>query len=183
MPTGHVALLRAISNTPMLPFRRAMEELGFTDVESHGMSGNLLFNSNISDQAKLERRISARLGTVALVRTRQEVARIVARDPIRSSILFLARAPAPARRRDFLRLDFEPPRPVLQGRTLFFVYPARVRGKRAPLDFERVLGIQATARSARIVDQILARMTGHASRRQRAVSTSRRPVPSSRRNV
>jgi uncharacterized protein (DUF1697 family) len=41
----YVAILRAITYVPMKPFRRALEELGFTDVESHATSGNLLFNA------------------------------------------------------------------------------------------------------------------------------------------
>ncbi len=142
----------------MQSFREGMAELGFTDVESYGMSGNLLFNADRSDPASLEHRIAARLGAPALVRTRVELARIVAQDPFGSSILFLARAPTAARRRAFLRLDFEASRPVLRGRTVFFVYPASLRGKRTPLDFERVLGVQGTARSARVVGQLLARM-------------------------
>ena len=54
----YVALLRAISNVAMQPFRQAMEELGFTDVASYGMSGNLLFNVDGSDIASIERSIS-----------------------------------------------------------------------------------------------------------------------------
>jgi Protein of unknown function (DUF1697) len=61
----YVALLRAITNVPMKPFRRALEELGFTDVESYATSGNLLFNARASDPAALERRIAARVGTAA----------------------------------------------------------------------------------------------------------------------
>jgi uncharacterized protein (DUF1697 family) len=42
----YLVLLRAISNVPMEPFRKAMaEELGFDHVESHGMSGNILFTA------------------------------------------------------------------------------------------------------------------------------------------
>jgi uncharacterized protein (DUF1697 family) len=158
-----VALLRAISNVGMQSFRDGMEELGFTDVESYGMSGNLLFNADRSDTASLERRIAARLGAAALVRTRPALARIVAQDPFGSSILFLARAPASARRQAFLRLDFEAPRPVLRGKTVYFVYPARLREKRTPLDFERTLDVQGTARSARVVGQLLARISEAAS--------------------
>lgn len=62
----YVALLRAITNVPMKPFRRALEELGFTDVESYATSGNLLFNARASDPAALERRIAARLPMEAL---------------------------------------------------------------------------------------------------------------------
>jgi len=48
---------------------------------------------------------------------------------------------------------------VLAGRTLFFVYPTTLRDRRTPLDFEKLLDIRGTARTARVVEQILARMT------------------------
>ena len=158
MRRRYVVLLRAISNVGMQAFREAMTRLGFTDVESYGMSGNLLFAADRSDRALLEHRIAAQFGTAAFVRTRAELAKIVAQDPYASIIVFLARVPSPARRRAFLQLDFETPRPVLRGRTLFYVYPGTLRGKRTPLDFERVLGVQGTFRSARVVSQLLARM-------------------------
>jgi len=156
----YVALLRAISNVGMQSFRRALEELGFADVESYGMSGNLLFNAKESDKTLLERRIATRFRTVVIVRRRSDLTTIVAQDPYRSTILFLASAPTAARRQAFFRLDFDPPRPVLRGRTLYFVHPSRLRGKRTPLDFERMLGCEGTARSARVVIKLLARMRG-----------------------
>lgn len=170
MQLQYVALLRAISNVGMQPFREGLEALGFSDVTSYGMSGNLMFNTDRSDRAWLERSISAHLGVVALVRTRLELVRIVAHDPFGSSILFLARAPTAARRQAFLQLDFEGPRPVLRGRTVYSEYPARLRGRRTRLDFERFLGIPGTERSSRVVGQILKRMSEEAP-------TSRQPKP------
>jgi uncharacterized protein (DUF1697 family) len=167
MRLRYVALLRAISNVGMQPFRQAIEELGFTAVESYGTSGNLLFSADRSDTRALERRITARLGAVAFVRSCPELARVAAHHPFRgrsgASVFFLARPPT-ARRQAFLRLGFEGPRPVLRGRTIFFVHTARLRGTRTPLDFERALGVQGTARSARVVEQLLGRMLGGASK-------------------
>jgi hypothetical protein len=127
------------------------------------MSGNLLFNADRSDITTLESRITAELDAVALVRTRPELAKIAAHDPFRSAILFLARAPTAARRREFLRLEFELPRPELRGKTVFLAHPATLRGKSTPFDFERALGVQGTARSARVVGQLLARMSAGGS--------------------
>jgi uncharacterized protein (DUF1697 family) len=151
-----VALLRAISNVPMQPYRERMEALGFTDVGSVGMSGNLLFSARRLDPGVLERRISAALGTVAL-RSRREMAAIVAHDPFASGIFFMAQPPTAERRR-FMQMDLDAPRPILRGRTVYFVYPVRLRGKRSPLDLENALGVHGTMRSARVVAQLLARM-------------------------
>jgi uncharacterized protein (DUF1697 family) len=155
-----VALLRAITNLPMQPFRDAMEEMGFTDVESYGMSGNLLFDAPTSDARALERRIAERFGTDAFVRTRTEMAGVVARDPLGEIVMFLARPPTAAKRRAFVDLDVEDPRPVLRGRTLFFSYPLLLRGRRRPLDIEDALGVRGTFRTSRVVRTLLARMSG-----------------------
>lgn len=158
----YVALLRAIAHVPMSPFRQALEELGFADVDSYGMSGNVLFNARRSATTSLERRVDVRLQAVSCVRTRSELARVVAGDPFgddpRAAIMFLARLPTRARRREFQGLDFEEPRPVLRGKTLYFVYPALLRGRRTAFDFERFLGVRGTARSGRVVKQLLALM-------------------------
>ena len=138
----YVALLRAITNVPMKPFRRALGELGFTDVESYATSGNLLFNARASDPAALERRIAARVGTAAFVRTRTEMARVVAQDPLGAMIMFLAHPPAAAKRHAFLDLDFQEPHPVLRGRTVYFSFPLLLRGRRTRFDIERALDVQ-----------------------------------------
>ena len=141
MQRHFVALLRAISHLGMQSFRDGMRDLGFTDALSYGMSGNLLFNAADADIAQLERRVTARLSTPAIVRTRAQLARIVAQDPFGSSILFLARTPGTARRQAFAQLDFTGPPPVIRAKSVYFVYPATLRGKRTPLDFERALSV------------------------------------------
>lgn len=158
MTRRYVALLRAISNVPMQPFREAMHALGFDDVESYGMSGNLLFTVRETDAASLERRIAARLGTPAMVRTRSQMASILAHDPFGSAILFLARAPTPAKRRELQRGPFAEPRPSLVGSAVYFVHPPRMEGRSAPVDLERLLDVVGTARSARVVAALLERM-------------------------
>jgi hypothetical protein len=167
VPRQYVALLRAISNVRMDSFRRALEDLGFTHVESFGMSGNLLFDARSADAASMERRIARRVGTDTFIRTRAQMAAIVSRDPFRSVVMFLAHPPSPARRRELQRLEFTGPRPVLRGKSVSFVYPANVQGSRAPFDFEKTLGVRGTARSFRVVERILARMSGPGSAKGR----------------
>src|SRR5688572_32974711 len=158
MKQKYVALLRAISNVSMKPFRERMEELGFTDVESYGMSGNLLFNAKRADIASLERLISEEFGTPAMVRTSSQLARIIKQDPFSSSIFFLTQSPTASKRNQFLQIDFESPHPIIRGKIVYFVHPARLKGKRASFDFEGALGILGTARSAQVVRRILALM-------------------------
>ena len=155
----YVALLRAISNLPMQPFRDAMQDMGFTDVESYGMSGNLLFDASPAEARALERRIGKRFGTDAFVRTRAEIARVVANDPLDAIVMFLERPPTAAMKRAFLGLDMQGPRPVLTGRTLYFSYPLLLRGRRTSLDVEVALGVRGTFRTSRVVSTLLARMS------------------------
>lgn len=158
MSRRYVALLRAITNVPMKPLRDAMEELGFTEVESYGTSGNLLFDAQEADPRSLEMRIAGRLGTDVFVRTRTEFARVVAQDPIGETIMFLGDPPAAAKKRAFLELDFEEPRPVLRGRTVYLSFPILLPGKRTPFDIERALDVKGTFRTARVAATLLARM-------------------------
>jgi uncharacterized protein (DUF1697 family) len=162
----YVALLRAIANVSMAPFREAMEEMGFANVETLGMSGNLLFETDKDDVATIEARIGKRFGTTAILRTAAEMKRAARRNPFGrrdgAAILFLAKAPAAGRRRAFQAIDFEDPPPLLVGKTVFFVHPARLVGKRSPFDFERALDLKGTARSAGVVEQLVERLTRNA---------------------
>jgi uncharacterized protein (DUF1697 family) len=155
----YLALLRAITNLPMKPFRDAMQEMGFGDVQSYGMSGNLLFEASTTDARALERRIARRFGTDAFVRTRAELARSVAKDPLQAIVMFLERPPTAAMKRVFAELDIRDPRPLLTGRTLYFSYPLLLRDRRTPLDIEGTLGVRGTFRTSRVVAALLARMS------------------------
>jgi uncharacterized protein (DUF1697 family) len=159
MKKRYVALLRAITNVSMKSFREKMEEMGFTDVESYGTSGNLLFNARGKGATSLEQRITKRFKTPAIVRMDSQLARILAKDPFDSTILFLARTPTTSKRKKFRQLDFKSPQPVMYGKSVYFAHPAHLRGKRTAFDFERALDVLGTARSARVVRQILKRMT------------------------
>lgn len=91
------------------------------------------------------------------------MSRIVANDPLASTILFLARPPSFARRESFNELDFEGRRSVLRGATVDFRYPTRLSGKKTPFDFEEFLGVRGTARSARVVKSIAEKLGDRAS--------------------
>jgi len=151
----YVALLRAIANVSIAPFREAMEqELGYTEVETYGMSGNILFAAPQTPISTLEKHITDRFKTDAFVRTSIELAKIVSNDPLGSTILFLHKPPSLTRREAFNELDFEGRRPVLRGSTVYFRYPARLTDKKASFDFEEFLGVRGTARSSRVVKTI-----------------------------
>jgi hypothetical protein len=117
-----------------------------------------LFEATDGDTRTLERKIGTRFGTDAFVRTHAEMKRAVSQDPLAGIVMFLDRPPPAARRRAFLGLDVQNPRPVLRGRTLYFSYPLLLRGRRTPLDVEVALGVLGTFRTSRVVAALLARM-------------------------
>lgn len=156
----YAAFLRGISNVSMAPFRDAMAELGFDNVATHGMSGNLVFDAPAGGLGDLERRIGERFGTPAVVRAKADLSKILERAPLgaRGAILLLAKRPSASRQEALANVDFEEPRPVLAGRTVYFVHPARVVGRRSPFDFEQLLGVPGTARSFGVVTNVAAMM-------------------------
>lgn len=161
---SHAAFLRAIAHVPMQPFREALEELGLRDVISYGMSGNLMFNSDIGDVRLLEDVIAERLGAVTFVRTRSQIARIVAADPYvnepGAAITLLAKPVPAARRRVFETMDFEGTPPLLRGRTLYFTESTRQKGRRSLLNPEVLLKTPGTVRASSVVAQVLVWMQG-----------------------
>src|SRR5689334_22879104 len=80
----YVALLRAISNIPMVGLRNAVEKLGGTDVTSFGMSGNIFFDG-AGTGSSWEVAIERVLKTPAMVRSKQRLKRAVEGNPFRGS--------------------------------------------------------------------------------------------------
>jgi uncharacterized protein (DUF1697 family) len=173
MAQRYVALLRAIAHVPMLPLRDSLAELGLSDVESHGMSGNLMFSAAEGSAAEHETRIGKRLETAAIIRRASQLAKVVKANPFGgragASIYFLAKPPSAAKRKAFAALDFEAPAPVLSGKTVFIVHPTRLKGRKGIFDFEKFLGVPETGRTARIVERILALMSEPARSPRKAV--------------
>ena len=174
-----VAFLRAINvgghTVKMADLRRSFEALGFGGVETHIASGNVIFDTDASDTAALERRIEAALqGELGyrvdtFVRTADELAEIVARRPFdgvdveaagsRLYIVFLGRPPAHGHVDRLLEAgggfdSFE-----VHGREVYWL----VRGRYSDSRFsgallEKTLAMPATVRGAPTVRQIAAKL-------------------------
>lgn len=107
--TAYVALLRAVNvagtgKLPMAELRAMAEGLGLANVRTYIASGNLLFESDLSERevkAALETRIEAYAGKYVpiFVRTAAELAAVCAADPFpdahgsRHMVYFLDHAP------------------------------------------------------------------------------------------
>ena len=172
-----VALLRAVNvggrnRVPMADLRTLLEKtVGLTGVSTYVQSGNAVFDHRSGDPDALAGRIEAalrkrfRFDVRVVVRTREELARIVRespfvremREPKQVHVAFLSAVPA-----DPTALDarsVEPDRFAIRGRNVHLWYPdgagkARLTGAL----LERRLGVAATARNWNTVTE-LSRLT------------------------
>lgn len=170
-----IALLRGVNvggnrRVGMPQLRELLEAAGHRDVRTYVQSGNVVLTSRRAPDSlrrELERQIAAGLGVEVqvVVRTRDELADVVARNPLadvaddpkRYQVTFLDREPEPERLRPLEALDVAPERLVVSGRELYAWHPdgmQRSRLARALSDAR--LGVTATARNWRTVTTLLA---------------------------
>jgi uncharacterized protein (DUF1697 family) len=153
----------------MADLRKLLEEAGYEDVRTHLQSGNVVLSSTLSPrklEAQLERQLAKRLGfdVQVLVRTRAELAEVVALDPLgkvvtnpsRYLVSFLSK-PLPARvARELEAAEIAPARLVSEGRELYAWYPDGVqRAPLAKLLDDKRLGVVSTARNWNTVTKLL----------------------------
>jgi uncharacterized protein (DUF1697 family) len=170
-----IALLRGINlgsnkRVAMGRLRELLAELGYADVRTYLQSGNVVLTSPASPerlQRELEQQIAKELGleTRVLVRTRDELADVIARDPLagvadnpkRYQVSFLSARPDPEVVRDLGRVDVAPERFVISGREIYTWHPEGIqRSKLNTVLSDRRLGVTATARNWNTVTKLLA---------------------------
>ncbi|MBT2794257.1 DUF1697 domain-containing protein [Paraburkholderia strydomiana] len=93
--TRYVALLRAVNvggtgKLPMAELRTMCEAVGFTNVRTYIASGNVVFDSKLAEasvKSRLERCLEEYAGKPvgAVVRTREELAQVLAANPFKSA--------------------------------------------------------------------------------------------------
>lgn len=116
--TRYVALLRAVNvggtgKLPMSELRAMCESLGFTDVRTYIASGNVVFESRLTEasvKARLERCLETYAGSPVgvLIRTGAELVAVLAGNPFRA---------APSNRTVAIFLDVSPPADALSHAT------------------------------------------------------------------
>lgn len=145
----HIALLRAINlgsrNRVSMPeLRELLTELGYGDVRTLLQSGNVVLTSRRSP-ARLERDLQEQIAdglgvdTPVIVRTRDEIAAVVERDPLgdvaddpkRYQVTFLAAEPDAEAAREIAEADVAPERIELVGRELYTWHPNGIQRSKA----------------------------------------------------
>jgi uncharacterized protein (DUF1697 family) len=154
----------------MPALREALTDAGFDDVRTYVQSGNVVLSSNASPDRvarKCERLIQDRFGLDigVVVRTRDELAEVVKRDPLakvatnprRYQVTFLAAEPDREVVKKLAAAAVEPEQVVHVGRELYAWHPGGIgRSKLAALLAGPRLRVTATARNWATVTKLLA---------------------------
>ena len=168
-----IALLRGINVGPstkvgMAPLRDVFAELGFDEIKTYINSGNVVFSGRKASAAKLEQAIAKAFGfdIPVVLRTRDELAAVVAEDPLgkvasnpaRYLVLFSGGGEIDAKRvADVDRDALKPEVFAIRGGEAYAWLPGGVqRSKLLKQVSEKRLGVTLTARNWRTVEKLLA---------------------------
>ena len=171
----HVALLRAVNvggrnRIAMARLRELLEGLGYGAVRTHLQSGNAVFTAPGTPPERVARQIEAALvrelglAVKVLVRTRAELERVVADNPLlgladdhaRLLVAFLSAPPDPRAVSELAPAELEPDVFALGEREIYTWYPQGVRATKLSNAFwERRLGVVATGRNWNTVTRLL----------------------------
>jgi uncharacterized protein (DUF1697 family) len=171
----HVVLLRGINlgarnRIAMGELREALEEAGFKDVRTYLQSGNVVLTSTAKPEnvgRKCEREISARFGLEipVVIRTRDELARVVKRNPLgkvavdpkRHQVSFLSAKLTAKVVRELEAAAAESEEVVVIGREVYAWHPKTIARSRLWTKLAgKSLGVAATSRNWATVEALLA---------------------------
>jgi len=170
----HVVLLRGINigsrNRVSMPkLREALEEAGFTGVQTYLQSGNVVLESRAKPETvrrKVEQLIEERFGLeiAVVVRTRAELAAVakrnphagVAKDPKRYQVTFLSKKLSAPAVKELEQAAAPKERLMVAGREVYAWHPAGVaRSKLWSKLAGQGLGVTATSRNWTTVEALL----------------------------
>lgn len=175
----YLALLRGVNvggnKLSMAELRELLAGLGHTGVRTHLQTGNAIFRTGRADDDRaalattLASAITGRLGarTTVLLRTRDELAAVLAADPFgargvdpaRRYLTFLDATPEPARVAALVPGYGAPDAYELGDRVVYVHCPDGYgRTKLSNAYFERALKVPATSRGLRVASRLLEMM-------------------------
>lgn len=174
-----IALLRGINvgrhkRVGMAALRELLERLGYEDVRTHLQSGNVVLGATATParlQKELEKAIAGEFGIEVdvIVRTRDELAKVVARDPLgkvadnpsRYLVSFLSAKPDPKGVRELKELAAGSEQFVVVGREAYMWHPGGVQASKLSKALaDGKLGVTATARNWNTVTRLLELASG-----------------------
>ena len=153
----------------MQELRETLAKAGHEDVRTLLQSGNVVLTSTATP-ATLERDLAGTLHAAfgfeieVLVRTRDELARVIGSgpfagevdDPARYQVSLLSAEPGSALIEELVRADVAPERVAVRGREVYAWHPNGIaRSELAKLITDRRLGVGVTARNWRTITKLL----------------------------
>jgi uncharacterized protein (DUF1697 family) len=169
-----IALLRGINvgshnRIAMADLRELLASLGYGDARTLVQSGNIVLSAEDSPEQlalKLEREIAGKFGveTPVVVRTREELAAVVALNPLGDiadqlklyQVSFLSAEPDPETIQKMAEVDVAPERFVHDGREIYAWHPKGIQSsKLARLLSDKRLGVTVTARNWNTTTKLL----------------------------
>ena len=174
-----VVLLRGVNlgssrRLAMADLRALLASLGYDDARTHLQSGNVVLTTR-KTPATVKRELEAQLAaefaldTEVFVRTRTELADVIARDPLgdvadnlsRYLVSFLSRTATADLKRKLGDANVAPECFAVSGREIYSWHPDGIHGSPlAALLTEKRLGVSMTARNWNTVTKLLALADG-----------------------
>ncbi|MGH2911306.1 MAG: DUF1697 domain-containing protein [Solirubrobacteraceae bacterium] len=178
--TTHIVLLRGINlgarnRVPMGELREHLSGLGYGDVRTLLQSGNVVLRADMTPERlskEIEKEVEVRFAVKSpvVVRTREQLAAIVALDPLRGAVdndklyqvSFLSDEPSVEAIERLEGADVEPERYVHVGREIYAWHPKGIHSSSlARLLSDKRLGVTATARNWSTTVKLLDLATNH----------------------
>lgn len=175
-----IVLLRGINlgahnRVPMGELRECLSGLGYADVRTLLQSGNVVLRADTAPGrlvSEIEGEVEARFGVKSpvVVRTREQLAAVVALDPLRKvvendklyQVSFLSDHPSGEAIEKLKGADVEPERFVHVGREIYAWHPNGIHSSPlARLLSDKRLGVTATARNWSTTVKLLDLATDH----------------------
>ena len=167
----YVAFLRAINVgghavMKMADLKRMFESFGFENVQTYMQSGNVIFESERSDAASLQKQIESHLENEAgskvrlFVRTMREVQSIASKSPFTAKgdetvhVTFLNQKPDKKQREAVLSLRSEADDFEIKGREVYNLRRDREKSVFSNNFIEKTLKLSATTRNLTVIKKI-----------------------------
>jgi uncharacterized protein (DUF1697 family) len=155
-----VVLLRAINvgshgRIAMADMRARVERLGYEDVSTYIQTGNVLLSTKDS-AAAVTAALEKEFATRAFVLTPARLRKAAKDNPLRakgwrSHLMFLEGAPKEPEAIEGYRF-------AVKGKVFYYAFAEKDAGRRRSVPFEKLLGVQGTGRSAKVVDEMIERL-------------------------
>jgi uncharacterized protein (DUF1697 family) len=172
----YVSMLRGINvsgqkKVKMADLKSLYESLGLTNVKTYIQSGNVIFESAISDVGELQRNIEQKIektfgfSVSVIIRTNKEFKRIIDHNPYigydspedesKYLVTFLSRTPSGSTAETIQQFVKEPEAMFLRGKEIYLHCPNGYgRSKLSNIFFERKLSVTATTRNWKTVKKL-----------------------------